>query len=80
MRAKTFNVSLPPELVELLDAQAKREFVSRNEYVKAAVVSRLKAEGALDPLLAKRTAEQYQRDKLKAFVSQFNFEELEDAD
>jgi len=42
MSAKTFNLSLPEELVKKLDAQAKKDFSSRSEYVRRAVINELR--------------------------------------
>ena len=47
MAAQTFNISLPQELVELIDDQARREFSSRSEYIRRAVVKQLRAEQSL---------------------------------
>ncbi|MFT4052132.1 MAG: ribbon-helix-helix domain-containing protein [Microbacterium sp.] len=44
MSSQTFNISLPRELVRQLDAQAQREFSSRSEYVRRAIVNQLRAE------------------------------------
>lgn len=44
MAAKTFNVSFPRELVDLIDEQAARDFTSRSEYIRRAVVAQLRAE------------------------------------
>lgn len=44
-------MSLPEELVEKLDAQARKEFSSRSDYVRKAVVNQLRAEQALETVL-----------------------------
>jgi len=51
MSAKTFNMSLPQELVKKLDAQAKKDFSSRSDYIRKAVVNQLKNEQALEAVL-----------------------------
>ncbi len=47
MASQTFNISLPRELVEQVDDQARREFSSRSEYIRRAVVKQLRAAQAL---------------------------------
>jgi metal-responsive CopG/Arc/MetJ family transcriptional regulator len=51
MSTQTFNLSLPKELVQKLDAQAKKEFSSRSDYVRKAVVNQLRTEQALEAIL-----------------------------
>jgi metal-responsive CopG/Arc/MetJ family transcriptional regulator len=48
MSTKTFNLSLPQELVEKLDSQAKKDFSSRSDYIRKAVVNQLRSEQALE--------------------------------
>lgn len=45
MGTKIFNLSLPHELVEIIDHQATLYFSSRSEYIKIAILNRLKSEG-----------------------------------
>lgn len=47
MSSKTFNLSLPEELVCKLDEQAKKDFSSRSDYVRKAIVNQLRSEEAL---------------------------------
>lgn len=51
MASQTFNISLPKELVELIDKQARTEFTSRSEYIRRAVVKQLRSEQALQVIL-----------------------------
>lgn len=44
MATKTINLSLDEELLKLLDNAAAREFASRSDYIRQAVVQKLKAE------------------------------------
>lgn len=44
MSSKTFNLSLPKELVDKLDEQAKKEYSSRSDYIRKAVLNQLRAE------------------------------------
>jgi len=47
MSVKVFNISVPEELLAIIDQQVRLSFTNRNEYVKAAILTRLKTEGAL---------------------------------
>ena len=51
MSAKTFNLSLPKELVDKLDKQAKKDFSSRSDYVRKAIVNQLRIEQSLESVL-----------------------------
>jgi len=51
MSSKIFNLSLPAELVKKLDQQAKREFSSRSDYVRKAIVNQLQIEESLSAVL-----------------------------
>jgi metal-responsive CopG/Arc/MetJ family transcriptional regulator len=50
MKSQTFNLSLPKELVKNLDQQAQKEFSSRSDYVRRAIVNQLKSEQALEAI------------------------------
>lgn len=47
MSTQTFNLSLPRDLVKKLDEQAKKDYSSRSDYVRKAIVNQLRAEQAL---------------------------------
>ncbi len=51
MSTKTFNLSLPEELVAVLDAQAKKDFSSRSDYVRKSIVNQIRSEQNLESLL-----------------------------
>jgi metal-responsive CopG/Arc/MetJ family transcriptional regulator len=51
MSTKTFNLSLPITLVEALDKRAKRDYSSRSDYIRKAVVNQMRAEETLENLL-----------------------------
>jgi Ribbon-helix-helix protein, copG family. len=51
MSTKTFNLSLPITLVEALDKRAKRDYSSRSDYVRKAIVNQMRTEEALENLL-----------------------------
>jgi metal-responsive CopG/Arc/MetJ family transcriptional regulator len=44
MATQTINISLPKELVAKIDAAAKIEFASRSDYIRQALVSKLRAD------------------------------------
>jgi Arc/MetJ-type ribon-helix-helix transcriptional regulator len=44
MSTQVINLSLPKELVQRIDQAAKGEYASRSEYIRQAVVSRLKGQ------------------------------------
>lgn len=48
MSTQTFNLSLPKQLVAKLDAQAKKDYSSRSDYVRKAIINQLKSEQALE--------------------------------
>ena len=44
MATRTINISLPKDLIEEVDKIAKTEFASRSDYIRQALVSKLKAD------------------------------------
>lgn len=56
MSGKTFNLSLPEELVKALDKQAKRDYSSRSDYIRKAVVNQLRLEQDLKNILDRANA------------------------
>ena len=44
MPTQTINISLPKELVEEIDSAAKAEYASRSDYIRQALVSKLKSD------------------------------------
>lgn len=66
MSTQTFNLSLPKELVKELDKQAKKDFSSRSDYVRKAVINQLKIDQAAGKSGAVKNAvallEEYQED------------------
>ncbi|MFZ1812120.1 MAG: ribbon-helix-helix domain-containing protein [Candidatus Saccharimonadales bacterium] len=47
MSTQTFNLSLPRALVQQVDDQAKRDYSSRSDFVRKAIVNQLRTEQAL---------------------------------
>lgn len=72
MKSKTFNLSLPEDLVEIIDRQSKLCFMSRSAYIKQAVVKYLNKNGALDTLgilEPEKTYEALRRKKLGDYLA-----------
>lgn len=44
MATQTINISLPKELVKKIDNAAKAEYASRSDYIRQALVGKLKAD------------------------------------
>lgn len=44
MSTQTINISLPKELVAKIDSAAKAEYASRSDYIRQALVGKLKAD------------------------------------
>lgn len=51
MSTQTFNLSLPKSLVQQMDAQAKRDYASRSEFVRKAIINQLRSEQALQSVM-----------------------------
>lgn len=47
MPSQTFNISMDEELVKKLDEQARREYSSRSDFIRKAVINQLNTEQAL---------------------------------
>jgi len=48
MSTQTINISLPKELVKKIDNAAKAEFASRSDFIRQALVGKLKAAESLE--------------------------------
>lgn len=46
MPTQTINISLPKELIEEIDSAAKAEYASRSDYIRQALVGKLKMDKA----------------------------------
>jgi len=51
MSTKTFNLSLPQELVRVLDERAKKDYSSRSDYIRKAIINQLRADDAIENML-----------------------------
>lgn len=76
MSTKIFNVSLPVEMLRLIDSQAKLRYETRSAYVKGALLDRLKAEGALIvPSVSLIQAPKSNTQKLKNYMEEWKAEQ-----
>jgi metal-responsive CopG/Arc/MetJ family transcriptional regulator len=48
MSTQTINISLPQELVKKIDRAAKADFASRSDYIRQALVGKLRADKTRD--------------------------------
>ena len=71
MKVKAFNISLATDLVDLIDRQASREYTTRSEYIRRAVVGYLENKGAIGsvPLDSEGvSADGWRRQQLLAYM------------
>lgn len=66
MSSKTFNLSLPSELVDELDRRAKKEYTTRSDYIRRAVLNQLRAEQTLTAVFDRAN----QKGKLAGYKSE----------
>ena len=52
MSSKTINISLPAELVEAIDREAKEQFANRSDFIRQTLADRLALRGKLSKLYA----------------------------
>lgn len=52
MNTQTFNISLPRELVKKVDKQAKEEYRNRSDFIREALIARLKEKDAWNQIFA----------------------------
>ena len=71
MKSKSFNISLPKELVDLIDQRASREYTTRSEFIRRAAVYALEQSGAFDEPVANTgavTLGDLRRENLRKFL------------
>lgn len=76
-------MGMPEELVVLIDQQAKLGFITRSEYIRRAVISRLKKEGLVAPLSdgdIHKVAEWARRRRLSRALARTNLKDLREND
>ncbi len=76
MTSKLIAISLPEGFITLLDAEATIRYESRSEYIKQAVIARMKADG-VDITAEPRTREEVERKRLADFLASYNFGEID---
>ncbi len=75
MSTKIINISLPTELVILIDARAKQVYATRSEYIKHAIMARLKSEGVVGDASRLRTMAELRDEQLAEFLKEQNFQD-----
>ena len=75
MATQTFNLSLPKDLVTQLDLQAKREFSSRSDYVRKAIVNQLRSEQMLTGVFERANKKGKKEEPSNAFNAEYNAKE-----
>ncbi len=83
MKIKTLNLSLPIELVDLIDVQANLCFETRSGYIKRILVADLRKKGALDVYKIKDPEKTYQtlrRQRLQAYLSSLKLKDYNEYD
>ena len=72
-------MSLPVELVKIIDLQAKLHYATRSEYIKNTLIARLKSEGVLNESLEHSPQDLYSlhNAQLKEFLKDYEFDEEE---
>jgi metal-responsive CopG/Arc/MetJ family transcriptional regulator len=76
MSTQTINISLPKELVKKVDDAAKAEFASRSDYIRQALVGKLRADKTQSDdwdLLEALSAEIAQNSQAEGLVSDDDF-------
>ncbi len=68
MNAKVVNISLPTELVAVIDAEAALRFESRSEYIKRALVMRLETAHIPVHPNQPKTEDQARHDSLRNYL------------
>lgn len=56
MKYKTLNFSLPEQLVQQVDVQAGRDFSSRSDFIRKALLNQLRSEELLTSVLDRANA------------------------
>ncbi|MHB1865505.1 MAG: ribbon-helix-helix domain-containing protein [Candidatus Saccharimonadales bacterium] len=76
MSVKTFNISFPEDLADLIDLKAKQQFGSRSDMLRYAAVKYLKDEDELEELmsygkeLGKKTSNQSKKAVARSITEQ----------
>lgn len=60
MSTQTLNISLPQELVAEIDTRATRDYASRSEYIRRAIVNQIRTERNVQVVLDRANARGHQ--------------------
>lgn len=69
MTSKMIAISLPEKLIKHLNAEAIVNYETRSEYVKRAIIERMKADGADISSDKIRTRDEVERKRLQDFLT-----------
>lgn len=69
MTAKMIAISLPEKLIKHLNAEALVNYETRSEYVKRAIIGRMRADGADISSDKIRTRDEVERKRLQDFLA-----------
>ncbi len=75
MVSKMIAVSLPEKLIKHLNAEALVQFETRSEYVKRAIIQRMKADGADISSDKIRTRDEVERKRLQEYLASISANE-----
>lgn len=56
MASKTFNLSMPEELLKELDKQVKKSYSSRSGYIRRAVINEIQRQARIEAIFARANA------------------------
>lgn len=56
MKSKAFNITLPQELVQKIDEQAKKQYTSRSDYIRSVLVRQIDEADEWDEFFNKANA------------------------
>lgn len=69
MSFRTINISLPADLVKRIDKSAAENFASRSEYIRYAILEKLRADEAATTAAVKKAIAAAKRKEMKKFVT-----------
>lgn len=81
MSVKIISLSLPSGLIKVVDEQAKLQYSTRSEYIKRALITRLKVEGVPSAVLQPPSNyEETRKAKLASFLENYRFTDEDEYD
>lgn len=66
MRMRTLNISLPEDIIKRADAQAELEYMTRSEYIRHAIIQKLRLDEAATAPDIEEVVQNHRRKKLQA--------------